>query len=95
LVRFEFESGILSFCFSFTLVSFRESCLLVLWCAGGRCGMACSVGDRGRSRRPSAEGWRWSNRSGTRWPGDREVGGAVCSLHLARGDLERGFLVEH
>jgi hypothetical protein len=41
--------------FSFTFVSFRESRLLVSWCAGGRGGMACSDDDRGRSRRPGAE----------------------------------------
>jgi hypothetical protein len=72
-VRFEFESGIVLFCFSFTFVSFEESYLLVSWCAGGRCGMACSDEDRGRSRRPGAEDRGWSHRSGTRWPGDREV----------------------
>jgi hypothetical protein len=48
--------------------------LLVSWCAGGRCGMACSDEDRGRSRRPGAEDWGWSHRLGTRWPGGREVG---------------------
>jgi hypothetical protein len=48
--------------------------LLVSWCAGGRCGMVCSDEDRGRSRRPGAEDRRWSHRSGTRWPGGREVG---------------------
>jgi hypothetical protein len=69
LVRFEFESGTVLFCFSFTFVSFGESCLLVSWCAGGRCGMACSDEDRGRSRRPSAEDQGSSHRSGTRWPG--------------------------
>jgi hypothetical protein len=74
LARFEFESGIVSFCFSFTFVSFRESCLLVLWCAGGRCGMACIDEDRGRSRRLGAEDRGWSQRSGTQWPGDREDG---------------------
>jgi hypothetical protein len=73
-VRFEFESEIVSFCFSFIFVSFRELCLLVSWCAGGRCGMACSDDDHGRSRRPDAEDRGWSHRSGTRWPGDREVG---------------------
>jgi hypothetical protein len=73
-VRFEFESGIVSFCFSFIFVSFEESCLLVLWCAGGRCDIACSDEDRGRSRRPSAEDRGWSHRSGTQWPDDREVG---------------------
>jgi hypothetical protein len=35
--------------------------------------MACSYEDRGRSRRPGAEDQEWSHRSGTRWPGDREV----------------------
>jgi hypothetical protein len=72
-VRFEFESGIVSFCFSFIFVSFGESRLLVSWCAGGRCGMECSDEDRDRSRRHGAEDWGWSHRSGTRWPGDREV----------------------
>jgi hypothetical protein len=61
LVRFEFESGIVSFCFSLIFVSFGESCLLVSWCASGR------------SRRPGAEDQGWSHRSGTRWLGDREV----------------------
>jgi hypothetical protein len=36
--------------------------------------MACSDEDRGRSRRPGVEDRGWSHRSGTRWPGDREVG---------------------
>jgi hypothetical protein len=47
--------------------------LLVSWCAGDRCGMACSDEHRGRSRRPSVEDRGWSHRSGTRWSGDREV----------------------
>jgi hypothetical protein len=47
--------------------------LLVSWCAGGRCGMASSDEDCGRSRRPGAEDRRWSHRSGTQWPGGREV----------------------
>jgi hypothetical protein len=72
-VRFEFESGIVLFCF-FIFVSFEESCLLVSWCAGGRCDMACSDEDRGMSWRPGVEDWGWSHRSGTRWPGGREVG---------------------
>jgi hypothetical protein len=54
-VRFEFESGIVLVYFSFTFVSFRESRLLISWCAGGRCGIVCSDEDRGRSRRPGAE----------------------------------------
>jgi hypothetical protein len=76
LVRFEFdfESGTVSFYFSFTFVSFGESCLLVLWCVDGRCGMVCSDVDHGKSRRPGAEDRGWSHRTGTRWSGDREVG---------------------
>jgi hypothetical protein len=61
-------------CFTLIFVSFGEPCLLVLWCAGGRCVMACSDEDRGKSRRPGVEDRRWSHRSGTRWPGDQEVG---------------------
>jgi hypothetical protein len=65
VARFEFESGIVSFLFSFIFVSLGELCLLVLWCAGGRCYMACSDEDRGRSRRPGAEDRGWFHRSGT------------------------------
>jgi hypothetical protein len=71
-VRFEFESETVSFCL-FIFVSFGESRLLVSWCAGGRCGIACSDEDRGSSRRSGAEDRRWSHRSDTRWPGGREV----------------------
>jgi hypothetical protein len=70
---FEFESGIVSFCFSFIFVWFGESRLLVSWCAGDRCGMAYNDEYHGRSRRSGAEDRGWSHRSGTRWPGDREV----------------------
>jgi hypothetical protein len=41
--------------FTFILVSCGESCLLVSWCAGGRCHMAGNDEDHGRSRRPDAE----------------------------------------
>jgi hypothetical protein len=61
---FEFESGHFD-SFIFISVSFGESCLLVSWCAGGRCDMLCSDEDRGRSRRPDAEDRRISHRSGT------------------------------
>jgi hypothetical protein len=47
--------------------------LLVSWCAGGKYGMACSDDDDGKSRRSDAEDRGWSHRSGTQWPGDREV----------------------
>jgi hypothetical protein len=71
---FECESKLVLFCFSFIFVSVGELRLLVLWCTGGRCDMACSDEDRGRSRRPGAEDRGWSHRSSTRWPGGREVG---------------------
>jgi hypothetical protein len=70
---FEFKSGTVSFCFSFTFVLFEESCLLVSWCIGGRCVMACNDEDRGRSRTPGAEDRGWPHRSSTRRPGGREV----------------------
>jgi hypothetical protein len=74
LASFEFESRIVLFCFSFTFVSFGESRLLVSWCACGRCGMACSDEDRGRSRRPGAEDQGWSHKSDIGWPSGRDVG---------------------
>jgi hypothetical protein len=52
---FKLESGTVLFCFSFTFVEFEELCLLVSWCAGGRCGVGCSNEDRGKIRRPGAE----------------------------------------
>jgi hypothetical protein len=61
-------------CFTFFLISFEESCLLVPWCAGGRCGMAGSEEDHDRSRISGAEDRGWSHMSGTRWLDDREVG---------------------
>jgi hypothetical protein len=67
-VRFEFESGIVLFSFSFIFVSFRELCLSDSWCTGGRCDMTCSDEDHDKSRRPDAEDREWSHRSGTRWP---------------------------
>jgi hypothetical protein len=72
-MRFEFEFGTILFCFSLIFVLFKESCLFVSWCAGGRCGMTCIDEDRDRNRRPVAEDRGWSHRLGTRWPGDREV----------------------
>jgi hypothetical protein len=58
LTRFDFEFGADLFYFSFIFVLCGESCLLVSWCAGGKCGMTCSDDDRGRSRRPGAEDQR-------------------------------------
>jgi hypothetical protein len=42
-------------CYTFIFISFGESCLLVSWCAGGRCGIAGRNEDRARNRRPDAE----------------------------------------
>jgi hypothetical protein len=71
-------------CFTFFFVSFGESHLLVSWCAGGRCGMAGSDDNRGRSRRPSAKDWGWSGTGPVL--SDRTIGrsgDAVCGLHHA------------
>jgi hypothetical protein len=64
LPRFEFESGTFRM-FYLYLCSCGESCLLVSWCVGGRCDMAGSDEDHGRSRRPGGEDRGWSHRSGT------------------------------
>jgi hypothetical protein len=88
-VRFKFKSGIILLYFSFIFVSFGESRLLVSWCAGGRCNMACSDEDRGRGRRPGAEDRGWS---GTRWSGDRVALCAVCIVHMEMRSA--GFLVD-
>jgi hypothetical protein len=60
--------------FIFTSVLFVESCLLISWCAGDRCGITYNAEDHGRSRRHNIEDWGWLHRSVTRWPGDRDVG---------------------
>jgi hypothetical protein len=80
---------------SFTLSfgSYRESCLLVLWCAGDRCGMVDSDEDLDRSRRSGAEDRGWSS---TGWVlGGRTIGSSgdtVYGLYRAQGDDERVFL---
>jgi hypothetical protein len=43
--------------FTFISFSFVESCLIVSWCAGGRCDMVGNDENRGRSRRHGAEDW--------------------------------------
>jgi hypothetical protein len=55
MARFEFESGIVLFYLYSLFIG--ESRFLVSWCAGDRCGRACSDEDRGRSRRPGVEDW--------------------------------------
>jgi hypothetical protein len=51
---FDFESGTVSFYFSFIFVLLEESHLIVLWCAGGRGGIACSDKYRDMSSRLGA-----------------------------------------
>jgi hypothetical protein len=67
--------------------------LLVSWCAGGRCDMAGSDDDRGRSRRPGVEDQGWSD---TGWIlGGRIIGRSddtVCGLYHEHGDKEHEFL---
>jgi hypothetical protein len=73
-------------------ISCGESCLLVSWCAGGRCDMVGSDEDHSRSGRHDAEDQRWS--STCRVLGGRTIkrsGDAVCGLHRARGEEEREF----
>jgi hypothetical protein len=50
--------------------------------------MACIDEDHDRSRRPGAEDRVWSHRSGTRWPGDREV--EWCRVRSAPCTWRRG-----
>jgi hypothetical protein len=55
--------------------------------------MAGNDEDRGKSRRLGAEDQRWSSTS--RVLGGRTIetlGDAVCGVHHAQGDEERGFL---
>jgi hypothetical protein len=67
--------------------------LLVSWCAGDRCGMACSDEDRDRSRRPGAEDWEWSSigRVLGGWAIERS-GEIVCGLYHTHRDEEHKFL---
>jgi hypothetical protein len=65
------------------LISFGELHLIVSWCAGGRCGIACNDEDYDNSRRPGAEDQGWSHSSGTQWPDDRRLGGTVCGPRRA------------
>jgi hypothetical protein len=50
-----------------------ESCLLVSWCAGDKCGMVGSDKDHGKSRKPGVEDWGWSHRSDTRWSDNQAI----------------------
>jgi hypothetical protein len=74
------------------LCSYGESCLLVSWCAGGRCNMAGSIEDHDKSRRPGTEDRGWSSTGRVlNGPTIERSGDAVWGLHRARGDEERMF----
>ncbi len=87
---FEFESGIVLFSFILSLFRLKNCVCLsrgvqVAGAAGGRCGMACSNEDRGRSRRLGAEDQEWSSTG--RVLGGRMIerpGDVVCGLHHAQ-----------
>jgi hypothetical protein len=92
LARFEFESGIVLFCFSFIFISFRESVCLsrgvqvvgVAWRATTR--IMTGVGDLVRRTGDGCTGQVLGGRAIER------SGGAMCGLHHARGDEEHEFL---
>jgi hypothetical protein len=80
--------------FTFIFTSFGESCLLVSWCAGGRCGMAwhaamrivAGVGDLLQMIENGHTG---------RILGGRVIeksDDAICGMHRACGDEECIFL---
>jgi hypothetical protein len=91
-VRFEFEFEIVSFCFSFIFVSLENRVCLsrgvqvagVAWCAATR--TVTGVGNLVQRTRDGCTGRVLGGRTVER------SGGAVCGLHLARGDKEHGFL---
>jgi hypothetical protein len=83
LARFEFESGIVSFCFSFIFVSFGESRLLISGCAGGRCAATRTMAGVGYLVQRTGDGCTGQVHGGR---AVERSGGAVCGLHLARGD---------
>jgi hypothetical protein len=74
-------------------ISCGETCLLVSKCVGDKYSMAGSDEKRGRSRRLGVEDRGWSSTG--RVLGGRTIewsGDAVCGLHRAQRDEERGFL---
>jgi hypothetical protein len=86
LARFEFESGIVLFCFSFTFVSLENRVCLsrsvqvtgAAWRAATRA--VAGVGDLAQRTGDGCIGRVLSGRAVER------SGGAMCGLHLARGD---------
>jgi hypothetical protein len=92
LARFEFESGTVSFCFSFTFVHL-ENCVYLshgvqvasaAWCVATR--IIAGVGDLVQRTRDDRTGQILGGRAIER------SGDTVCDLHCARRDEECGFL---
>jgi hypothetical protein len=89
---FEFESGTVSFCFSFIFVSLENRVCLsrgvqvagAAWRAATR--TVVGVGDLVQRIRDGRTGRVLGGRAVER------SGGAVCSLHLAHGDEKHRFL---
>jgi hypothetical protein len=75
------------------LGSCGESRLLVSWCVGDKYDMTGSDEDRGKSRKPGAVD-RGRSRTGRVLSGRmiRRSGDAICGMHRAHRDEERGFL---
>jgi hypothetical protein len=91
LPRFEFESETY-WLFYLYLCSCGETCLLVSWCACGRCDMADIDKNCGMSRKPGVKNQRWSSTG--RVLDGRTIGRSddiVCGLYRAQGDDERMF----
>jgi hypothetical protein len=94
MARFEFKSGIVLFCFVFLLPLLRSENRVCLsrgvqvvgaaWRAATR--SVVGVGDLVQRTRDGRTGQVLGGRAVER------SGDAVCGLHLARGDLECGFL---
>jgi hypothetical protein len=69
-----------------------ETCLFVSSCVGDRCGMVGNDEDPGRSRGLGAVDQGWTSTGQVL--GGRMIetpSDAVCCLHHAQGDEERGF----
>jgi hypothetical protein len=80
LERFEFKSGIVSFCFFLSLFHL-ENCISL---SHGR--IVIGVGDLVQRTGDGRTGWVLGGRAIER------LGGTVCSLHRACGDEECRFL---
>jgi hypothetical protein len=92
LARFEFKSGIVSFCFPLHLFHLENHVCLshgtqvagAAWGAATR--IVVGVGDLVQRTGDGRTGWVLGGQVVKR------SGGAMCGLHLARGDEERGVL---